>query len=223
MKHVILLAIAFLIASAAVGESMRFYEDMSDAQRYDLADAYYQVADRFEELDDSPRAEKLRAMAELIFPGFYQRELPPEVVDAVVPTPSEERLKVGIEQEASKYYFNKLLRGVFSEDVTLSLSVIADTLFLPLYDEGIKKPDLEEEVEWFFSEYDVDSYSAEEVFQLNEIEVIPLENGYWRLDVKTWPQFAGKLEEITFWAGKMGFYFREFPQGWRLAAIGPVA
>jgi len=222
MKRVVLLVPAFLIAVIAIGASTRFYEDMSDAQRYDLADAYDQVADRFEELNNVPRAEQFRAMVELIFPGFYQTERPAEVVDTVVPIPPEERLENRVGQEASEYYFNKLLRGVFSENMTLSLSVIADTLFLPLYDEGIKKPDLEAEMKWLFSKYDVHSYEAGDVFQLDDMEVISLENGYWRLDVKIWPRFAGELEEVTFWSEKMGFYFREFPQGWRLAAIGPV-
>lgn len=223
MKSIVSLMLASLIAVVTVGASTRFYEEMSDVQRYDLADAYDQVADRFEELDNALRAEKFRAIAELIFPGFYQAERPDEVVEAVVPTPPEKRLEDRAGQEASEYYFDKLLRGVFNENVSLSLSVIADTLFLPLYDEGIKKPDLKEEMEWFFSEYDVASYEAEDVFQLDNIEVISLENGFWRLDVKTWPHFARELEEITFWAEKLGFYFRKFSQGWRLAAVGPVA
>jgi len=223
MKHVVFLVLAFLIAITAVGASTNFYEDMSDVQRYDLADAYDQVAERFEELDDAPRAEKFRAMAELIFPGFYQTERPAEIVDAVAPAPPEERLEAIIALEASVYYFEKLLRGVFSENLTLSLSVIADTLFLPLYDEGIKKSNLEEEMEFLFAKYEIDSYEAGDVLQLEDIEVMPLENGYWRVDVETWPQFTIGPEGVTFWSDKMGFYFRKFPQGWRLAAIGPVA
>jgi len=223
MKHVVLPVLAFLVAVTAVGASTRFYEDMSDAQRYDLADAYDKVAERFEELDDAPRAEQFRAMVELIFPGFYQTERPPEVVETVAPTSPEKRVENIIALEASVYFFKKLLRGIFSENLTLSLSVIADTLFLPLYDEGIKKSNLEEEMAWLFSKYEIDSYEAGDVLQLGDIEVIPLENGYWRLDVKTWPQFAVGPEEVTFWSEKMGFYFRKFPQGWRLAAIGPVA
>jgi len=223
MKYIVSLVLIFLIAAIAASAQTKFYENMSDAQRYDLADAYDQVADRFEELDDAPRAEKLRAMVKLIFPDFYQTERPAEVVDTVVPTPTQESLENRVGREASEYQFSKLLRGIFDEDTALSLSVIAETLYLPLYDEGIRKPDLETEMERFFSKYNVDSYEAEDIFQLEHIEVISLENGYWRLDVKTWPQFAGALEEMTFWSEKMGFYFRKFPQGWRLAAIGPVA
>jgi len=223
MKRAVFLVFVFLIAIGVVGALTRFYEDMSDAQRYDLADAYDQVAERFDELGDASRAEKFRAMVELIFPGFYQTERPAEIVDTVAPASPGERLEDIVGQEASKYYFDKLLRGVFSENLTLSLSVIADTLFLPLYDEGIiKKPDVEAGMEKLFTKYNIDSYEAKDVFQLDDIEVISFANGFWRLDVETWPQFAEGLKEVTFWSEKMGFYFRKFPQGWRLAAIGPV-
>jgi len=223
MKRVILLVLVFPIAVGVIGAATGFYEDMSDVQRYDLADAYDQVAKRFDELGDAPRAENFRAMAQLIFPDFYRVERPVETVDAVVPASSEERLENIVGQEASEYFFGKLLRGVFSENLALSLSVVADTLFLPLYDEGVKKPDVGVEMERLFAKYDIDSYEAGDVFQLDGIDVVPLANGFWRLDIGIWPQFAGALEEITFWSEKMGFYFRKFPQGWRLAAIGPVA
>jgi len=223
MKRVVFLAFALLITVGVIGASTRFYEDMSDTQRYDLADAYDQVAERFDELGDVSRAENFRAMAELIFPGFYEAERPAEAVEAAAPIPSEERLEGIVGQEASEYYFGKLLRGVFSENLTLSLSVIADRLFLPLYADGITRRDVGVEMERIFAKYEIDSYEAGDVFQLESIDVIALANGFWRLDIETWPQFAGALEEITFWSGKMGFYFRKFPQGWRLAAIGPVA
>ena len=79
------------------------------------------------------------------------------------------------------------------------------------------------ELEWFFSEYDVSSVAPDDIFRMSTMQVIPLDNGYWRLDIQIWSEYADAIPEVTFWAEKMGFYFRKFPEGWRLAAIGPVA
>ncbi len=79
------------------------------------------------------------------------------------------------------------------------------------------------ELEWFFSEYDLTGIAPYDVFDMEGIQKRPLDNGYWRLDVETQPGYENAVPEVTFWSGKMGFYFRRFPEGWRLAAIGPVA
>jgi hypothetical protein len=207
----------------AMGASEFFFSDLSEAQRYDLADAYDRVADRFDEIDDSDRADEYRAMVQVIFPGFGQVERPAAPEKPVQPrTPAKAEVDPA-GGDASFYYFNKILRGIFNENVSLTVSAIADTLYLPLFDAGVDKAMVASELEWFFDEYDLSSVAPDDVFMMSTMQVTPLDNGFWRLDIQTWPEYAEALDIVTFWSEKMGFYFRKFPEGWRLAAIGPVA
>ncbi len=223
MKRAAILLFIFLAFTITVSASELFFDDLSDAQRYDLADAYDRVADRFDELDDTKRAESFRSMVQIIFPGFGRVERPVQAEEPARTQRPEQTAPDPAGGDASFYYFNKLLRGIFNENISLTLSVIADTLYLPLFDAGVDKAMVASELEWFFSEYDVTSVAPDDVFRMTTMQVIPLDNGYWRLDIQTWPEYADVIPEVTFWAEKMGFYFRKFPEGWRLAAIGPVA
>ncbi len=223
MKRAAILIFVFLVLALVVNASELLFDDLTEAQRYDLADAYDRVADRFEELDDIERADSYRIMVQLIFPGYGQVERPSSPVEPVQTQRPAQPAPDSAGGDASFYYFNKILRGVFNENVSLTLSAIADTLYLPLFDAGVDKAMITSELEWFFSEYDITSVSPDDIFRMTSMQVLPLDNGFWRLDIQTWPEYADALPEVTFWAEKMGFYFRKFPEGWRLAAIGPVA
>jgi hypothetical protein len=223
MKRAAILIFVFLVLALVVNASELLFDDLTEAQRYDLADAYDRVADRFEELDDIERADSYRIMVQLIFPGYGQVERPSSPVEPVQTQRPAQPAPDPAGGDASFYYFNKILRGVFNENVSLTISAIADTLYLPLFDAGVDKAMIASELEWFFSEYDITSVSPDDIFRMTSMQVLPLDNGFWRLDIQTWPEYADAIPEVTFWAEKMGFYFRKFPEGWRLAAIGPVA
>jgi len=224
-RAVVLLSILtiFVFTTIPVAASEIFYEDLSEAQRYDLADAYNRVADQFDTLGENRRAEGYRNLVQVIFPGFGDVERPAQEQKPAEPQRPQQPAPDPSGGDASYYYFNKLLRGVFNANKSLTLSVIADPLYLPMFDAGVDKKLVSSELDWFFSEYDVSTMAPDDVFLMNTVQVTPLDNGYWRLDVQTRPEYADAVPEVTFWAEKMGFYFRKFPEGWRLAAIGPVA
>ena len=223
MNRIAVFIAVLMVSSMMLGASELFFGDLTDAQRYDLADAYDKVADRFDELDEPEKAADFRAMVDVIFPGFAQAGRPAETQQPVRPQRPERTAPDPAGGDASYYYFNKLLRGVFNENLSLTMSVMSDTLYLPLYDSGIDRQDVAEEVRWFFDEYDLMSISPDDVFLMEGIQVTPLDNGYWRLDVEVRPEYENALPTVTFWSKKMGFYFRKFAEGWRLAAIGPVS
>jgi len=220
-RAAVLLSILGILAVSA-GAAENFYSDLSEAQRYDLADAYNRVADQFDNLGQNERAEGYRDLVQVIYPGFGSAERPVEE-QKPVETRRPQQAPDPSGGDASYYYFNKLLRGIFNKNKSLTLSVIADPLYLPLFDAGVEKNLVASELDWFFSAYDVSGMAPNDVFRMNTIQVTPLDNGYWRLDVQTQPEYSDAVPEVTFWAEKMGFYFRKFPEGWRLAAIGPVA
>lgn len=223
MKRIAILLILSLATILAMSAAEPNFNQLSDAQRYDLAHAYNMVADKFEDLDDAERAEGYRQMVQVIYPGFGQATRPEQQPEGTIQIRPETPAPDPAGENASTYYFNKLLRGVFNENVSLTTSVLADTLFLPFFDKGVEKAMAASELEWFFSEYDVTGIAPGDVFNMDSIETTPLDNGYWRLDVETQPGYEYAVPEVTFWSGKMGFYFRKFAEGWRLAAIGPVA
>lgn len=221
-RTAILLALAFS-AVLALGAAEPVFDDLSEAQRYDLAHAYNLVADKFDDLEDPSRAEGYRQMTQVIYPGYGEAARPEDDSDTASPVRPEKQPPDPAGGDASMYYFNKILRGIFNENVSLTTSVLADTIFLPLFDQGIDKALAASELEWFFSEYDVTGFAPQDVFRMEDITVTPLDNGYWRLDVETQRGYEHAVPEVTFWSGKMGFYFRKFAEGWRLAAIGPIA
>lgn len=223
MKRVAVLTTLIFAVAMALGASEPFFDALSDAQRYDLADAYDRVADRYDELADPQKSDAFRAMVQIIYPGFGEVERPEESPEPARPQRPESVKPDPAGEAASRYYFSKLLRGIFNENTSLTLSVVAETLYLPLYDSGVDKPTIAADLEWFFKNYNVTTMSPDDIFKMDGIITTPLDNGYWRLDVETQEEFADALPTVTFWAEKMGFYFRKFPEGWRLAAIGPVA
>ncbi len=222
MKRIVVLSVVLLISLSSLVAAENFFGDLTQAQRYDLADSYNRVADRYQELDDTQKAQSFRAMVEVIFPGFGKAERPQTAQTAPKPVAREEKIDPSGD-EASRYYFNKILRGIFNENLNLTVSVLAETLYLPLYDSGLSKADVSSEIEWFFDNYDLSRIAPNDVLDMNSIRVTALDNGYWRLDVKVRPEYRDALPEVTFWGEKMGMYFRKYPEGWRLGAIGPVA
>jgi hypothetical protein len=61
MKRIVVLTTLILAAAMAIGASELFFDALSEAQRYDLADAYNRVADRYDELDDPQKADALQS------------------------------------------------------------------------------------------------------------------------------------------------------------------
>jgi hypothetical protein len=221
MKRTVFVFLALVVLAGAVGATGNFWDGMSDARRYDLADAYAKVADRYEEVGEKAKADDFRAMAQNIYPG-YQTAQRPEGTPVTQPAPVRPAAPAPdpAGAEAARYYFAKLLRGVFSENLSLTLSVLADTLYVPYYDRGLTKDDVAGELEWFFDTYDATSIAPSDVFLLDSIVVVPLENGYWRLEVEVADPYVDALPDVTFWSARQGYYFRRYPEGWRLAAIG---
>ncbi len=219
-RYVILMALCLTLISGLSAADPGFGK-LTEPQKYDLAHAYNMVADRFDELKNPKRAESYRRMVEMIYPGF--RNTPPRTTaqQSVTVRPARKPAVNPAGKDAAIYYFGKILRGLGTENAALALSCVSDPLYLPQYDKGISKEFAESELEWAFDKYDMQSLSANDVFDMNSISVTPLNNGYWRLDVRTRPGYEKALP-FTFWSGKMGFYFRNFSEGWRLAAIGPV-
>lgn len=222
MKRFICLLAVILTLPLLAGASEIFYSGLTEAQRYDLADAYMKVADRYVELGENDKAASFESMVDIIFPGFTEVEGPVEQAPPQPQVQERQPEEVSFGGESTYYYFRKILRAVFSENVDLSLSVIGERLYLPMFDEGIDKKSIRNGLEWFFEKYAVDSVDPESVFDMHSISVTPLDNGYWRLDAQINTQFVNTVPELTFWAERIGFYFHKLPQGWRLAAIGPV-
>ena len=171
MKRVVtIIAVLFTVALWA-GASEEFFGQLTEAQRYDLADAYQRVADRFDELGQRKRASRFRAQVDVIFPGFAGSERPEEsLTSSLRPEPAAPD-PAG--SDASYYYFNKLLHGVFNENIPLILSAVGDVLYLPMFDEGVVKSTITGELTWFFDNYDLEGVAARDIFDMESIVATP--------------------------------------------------
>lgn len=219
MKRIVLVVV-ILVSAVALFATDFFWDGLSDVARYDLADAYKNVAERFAELGDDVSAKAFRDMAQTIYPGIETARRPRDTATTTKVPVAAPMLDPGAE-EAVVYYWKKLARGVFNENVSLINTVIADRIYVPLYEEGLDRESVNRDLVWFFENYDTTVAAPETVFEYETIRVVPLDNGYWRLDVEVADEYVNVLAmEITFWGKSQGYYFRQFPEGWRLAAIG---
>lgn len=217
-----LLLIMFLLVMN-LGAAENFYNNYSESERLVIAGAYLAVSEQYKELGDSDKASAFREMADQIFPGVTasaavqkstETTIQPEQIQAAAPVrPS------GKEPAAVQYYFSKMMRAVFSENEADLVSLLTTRLYLPGYDEGVKKEDAQAYIRMAFAEYELDRIDPSSAYELNRIYIKP-EGSAWTAAVDLTPAGQAFFEsELGFKGETQIFYFREFREGWRLIAI----
>lgn len=222
LRHLSLITVMFLfVMNLSAAES--FYESYSDSERLVIAGAYMAVSEQYEELGEKDKATDYKAMAEQIFPGIGSADMsattpaiPSEVEKIQASAPARPS---GKETEAVRYFFGKLLRAVFSENKADIDSLLSTRLYLPGYDEGVKKSVVMENVSWAFDKYELDKINPALIYKLNRL-YIKSEGSSWVASIDLSEEgeqiFA---DEIGFHGNRHMFYFREYREGWRLIAI----
>ncbi len=217
-----LLLIMFL-SVMNLGAAESFYNNYSESERLVIAGAYLAVSEQYTELGDSDKAAAFRDMADQIFPGVTasaaeqektETAIQPQQVQAASPArPS------GKEPAAVQYYFSKMMRAVFSENEADLVPLLTTRLYLPGYDEGVKKEDVQAYIRMAFENYEIDRVDPSSVYELNRL-YIRSEGNAWVAAVKLTPMGQRFFEsELGFQGETQKFYFREFREGWRLIAI----
>lgn len=220
-RHLSLFTVMFLfVMNLAAAEN--FYDNYSESERLVIAGAYLAVSQQYEDLGEDNKATDYKSMAEQILPGIqagdsnYQQAPPEEVEKIKTAAPARPS---GKESSAVSYYFSKMIRAVFSENKADIDSILSTRLYLPGYDDGIKKSEVMGYVSYAFDKYELDKTDPGMIYKTERL-YLKSEGSSWIASMDL-TETGEKLfkEEIGFTGNRHMFYFREFREGWRLIAI----
>jgi hypothetical protein len=220
-RHLSLFTVMFLfVMNLSAAEN--FYDNYSESERLVIAGAYLAVSQQYEELGEDKKATDYKEMAEQILPGI-------DAVDISSEQPGTEEVEKvqtaaparpsGKESSAVRYYFSKLIRAVFSENKADINSLLSTRLYLPGYDEGVKKSEVMDYVAYAFDKYELDRTDPSLIYKTGRL-YLKSEGSSWvaSMDLTENGEKIFK-EEIGFSGNRHMFYFREYREGWRLIAI----
>jgi len=213
-----ILTLMFITAvniSAADG----FYKGYSESERLVIAGAYLAVGEHYGEMGEKGKAEAYKNMAEEIFPGIRYQDTEVQTTPRQQTAMTSPARPAGKEPAAVQYYFGKMMRAVFSENIRDLEGLLSTRLYLPGYDEGIGKEEVLKYVQNVFNTYQLEKEDPSAYYKLNRLYIKP-EGSAWVTEVDL------TEKGISFFNRKFGFidtrqkfYFREYREGWRLIAI----
>lgn len=220
-RHLSLFTVMFLfVMNLAAAEN--FYDNYSESERLVIAGAYLAVSQQYEELGENKKATDYKSMAEQILPGIEAEDMNSKPLS----TEEVEKLQTaaparpsGKESSAVRYYFSKLIRAAFSENEADIDSLLTSRLYLPGYDEGVKKSEVMDYVSYAFDKYELEKTDPGLIYQIQRL-YLKSEGSSWvaSMDLTEEGEKIFK-EEIGFPGNRHMFYFREYREGWRLIAI----
>lgn len=204
-----------------------FYKNYSESERLVIAGAYLAVSEQYSSLGETDKARDFRGMAEEIFPGIKAGDLTgeqaPAPVEAEQVQTSVPTRPSGKEAGAVQYFFSKMLRAVFSENKTDIESLLSTRLYLPGYDNGLKKSEVMHYVSWAFDTYELDQTDPGLIYDTSRL-FIRADGSSWVASIDLTEKGAELFaQEIGFYGNRHMFYFREFREGWRLIAVNAAS
>jgi hypothetical protein len=211
-------SILFMLLILAVAQAeVTFLDDLNQAQRYELSQAYLAVSQRYEELGDDQRAQGYKDVSDAILATLNEG---PSVEDiqtvettTVEQIPQEEREVEQRTQQAIMYFFNKLASSLSAESVERCIAMMSFPLDIAGYeiDEAAVRADLEE----LTAAYDLTVYSADDIWILDTAEFY-YEGDAVILSINTAIPDPGVF---LFWNDPQEFIYVQGERGWKLAGI----
>jgi hypothetical protein len=111
------------------------------------------------------------------------------------------------------------MRAVFSENEKDLSSLLSTRLYLPGYDDGVSKNDVQEFIHKAFMKYPLDETDPASIYKLDRI-FIRSEGSSWVASVNLTEEGINVFDrEFGFYGTLQKFYFREYREGWRLIAV----
>ena len=220
---IILLLIACMTVTSGAED---FYKSYPESERLLIADAYLSVSENYLKMGEKEKAATFRAIAQEVYPGI---EVARESVE-IVPSEGENAVPAtlpavapvrpsGTEPAAVRYFFSKLMRGIFTENISSVMSLISTRLYLPGYDQGVSRDEVSSYLKVAFDNYPLEKTDPSLVYNFNRYYV-KKEGSAWTVKVNLTEQGMKIMKEKLSFSGESHiFYFREYREGWRLIAI----
>lgn len=215
------LTILFLLTAAAgTAAAENFYESYTQTERLAIADAYLAVAEQYESLGEAEKAAAFKAIAQEASPGIADRRPPETPAETARETAAAPPVRpAGREPSAVRYYFSKLLRGLFAENLPEISAVLSTRLYLPGYDQGVAKAEVEAFLKETFASRPLEKIDPASLYVFDRY-FIKKEGSAWTAKIGLTPRGAEIMEKALGFPGECHiFYFREYREGWRLIAL----
>lgn len=217
------LTITVLLISAMTLYAQYFFDDFTDSQKIDTAHAYLMVSEQFNELGDAAQAVKFKEMALFIYPELLQTDREELETIAMATEKVEETKKPAPDKSnVIRYYFSKLLRSITTDDLETADSLIAQRLYLPEYEGGLTKTQLAPMVQRINDQYNLSTFSPQDLYKLDTIKVQKVEEGTYLLSVEGADNKYLYTSGITFFGKVQTFRFRNFESGWKIDKISAI-
>jgi len=224
MKKVALILITLFLCTLLSAEDP--FSGLSELELWDLSYSYLEVSKQYRELDKIEKADDFEKMAYNIYPALKNRsdEVPPETGIQVLSPAVETTLSPGDPEKIIRYYFFKMVRGVFTENEELITSVLAPMVFVPGYDYGFSREEIDRQLKAAFSTYDLTAYTPEQVWNLSSLTLDRDARGYKLLKIETQPETMSIMSSYTFWGEQQTFFFQYIQEenqdpDWKLIAV----
>ncbi len=197
-----------------------FYEDFTNEQKLDTAQAYLMVSERFENIGDSTQADKYKKMALFIYPEILDRSIEdPEPENSMEENINERKIDETDKSSTIRYYFSKFLRSITTGDFETADTLVAERLYIPEYDGGITKSQLKPMAEEIVNKYNLTAYSPSDLYKLDTISIEKIEEGTYLLTVEGADNEHLYTSNVTFFGKIQTFRFRHFESGWKIDQI----
>ena len=174
---------------------------------------------------DSGKASSFRAVALEVYPEIEAARKAGKLTvrdgmtaRPVKPAATPER-PAGTEPSAVRYYFSKLMRAVFTENSRNVMSLLSTRLYLPGYDQGVSRDEVETYLNGAFEKYPLDRTDPSGIYNFKRY-FVKKEGSTWTVRINLTPEGIEIMDKELGFPGEAHiFYFREYREGWRLIAI----
>jgi len=229
VKRSIILCIILILLTSRLWS--QFYNQLTDDKRRKLAESYYLAGEKYKSLGKTATGEDYIETAFIMYPG-----LDPERISAAgLPElggepldgnwqPRFNPLPEGITAEDSvSFYFQKLLRGLFTEDKSAMLTVIDKRLYIQGVNQGIPQPETDANLQYLFLHTDIAHIPPSKIVDMQSTMILPVTQNIWRVEIKyaTDPMvdlgayLPGSSNTLT-------LFFRVVGTDWKVFAIGTL-
>ncbi len=133
--------------------------------------------------------------------------------------PLPPRRPSGREAAAVRYFFDKSLRALFSENLEDTASLLSTRLYLPGFDQGMPKKDVLARAKDIYDKQDLKTINPAKLYDTKNVD-IQKEGEAWTAAVSlTAPGRRLMQECVQSSQETLKLYYREYQEGWRLIAI----
>jgi hypothetical protein len=220
MKRILWTGLLVLLAAGA--SWAQFYEGLGDAERRDLAEAYWLVGQRYAEQGEPAKGRDFEGLAFHIDPGLDPAAISAETGPAAAVEVAPPREAPEAVAALLKSRFLRLVSAFLTEDLPTLLSLMDGSLWFTRFDRELTQEAIAADLASFFARADLSGGLAPSaVFDLASLEVVPVGAPGWgpcyAVRIRARADFS---EEVAFWEQEQQYLYHPRDGHWLLFAVG---